>query len=72
MQDFLSKLEGGEEFASSLTHGFPASSVLEAAAVDIDLIVVGRHSGSAIEERLLGSVTRNVLYHANCDVLLVP
>lgn len=37
-----------------------------------DLIVVGKHGGSAIEERLIGSVTQNVLYHASSNVLLVP
>jgi len=72
MRYFLAKLEGAREVATTVTHGFPATAVLEAAAVDVDLVVVGRHGGSASEERLLGSVTRNVLYHAVCDVLLVP
>jgi nucleotide-binding universal stress UspA family protein len=34
--------------------------------------VIGKHDGRIIEERLLGSVTRNVLYDAGRDVLLVP
>ncbi len=72
MQDFVARLDSGSNFTTTVTHGFPASAVLEAAAVDVDLVVVGRHSGSTAGERLLGSVTRNVLYHAVCDVLLVP
>lgn len=72
MRHFLAKLHDGSGFETTVTHGFPASAVLEAAAVDVDLVVVGRHGGSIAEERLLGSVTRNVLYHAVCDVLLVP
>jgi nucleotide-binding universal stress UspA family protein len=72
MRSFVAKLDADDSFATTVTHGFPASAVLEAAALDVDLVVVGRHSGSAASERLLGSVTRNVLYHAVCDVLLVP
>jgi len=37
-----------------------------------DLIVIGKHGGSEIEERLLGSVTQNVLYHVSSNVLLLP
>ena len=37
-----------------------------------DLLVVGRHGVSVLDERLLGSVTLNLLHHAPCDVLLVP
>jgi len=35
-----------------------------------DLVAIGKHGGGALEEKLLGSVTQNVLYHAGCDVLL--
>lgn len=38
---------------------------------DADLIVIGKHGRSLIEETLLGSVTRHVLADANCDVLVV-
>ncbi|MDP2881639.1 MAG: universal stress protein [Azonexus sp.] len=37
-----------------------------------DLLVVGRHGGSEIDERLFGSTTENLLYHANTNILLVP
>lgn len=37
-----------------------------------DLLVIGRHGRSALEERLLGSVALNLLHHAPCDVLLAP
>lgn len=56
-----------------IVHGYPATVVLEQSNVlGADLIVIGKHGGSVVEERLLGSVTQNVLYHAVCDVLLVP
>jgi len=56
-----------------LRYGHPDVAILdEARQMKADLIVVGRHSGSALGERLLGSVTRNVLDHASTSVLLVP
>jgi nucleotide-binding universal stress UspA family protein len=42
----------------------------QARARGSDLIVIGKHSGRELDERLLGSVTQNILYHAECDVLL--
>lgn len=52
-------------------HGAPASVLFDQArARGSDLIVIGKHSGRELDERLLGSVTQNILYHAGCDVLL--
>ena len=52
-------------------HGSPAAVVFEQVrARGSDLIVIGKHGGSALDERLLGSVTQNILYHADCDVLM--
>lgn len=54
-------------------HGPPASVLVEAAAsAKAELLAIGRHGGSALDERLMGSVTDNVLHYALCDVLLVP
>lgn len=56
-----------------LAHGAPATAMLDQARkIGADLIVIGKHGGPTLEERLLGSVTRNVLYNSTCDVLLVP
>lgn len=53
--------------------GQPAAALCEMGErFAADLIVVGKHGGSTIEERLIGSVTQNVLYHAKSNVLLVP
>jgi len=62
---------GGVETRVRLGH---AASVLleETGLCDADLIVVGKYGASALDERLLGSVTLNVLHHSPCDVLLVP
>ncbi len=51
--------------------GSPASVIFDQAeARGSDLVVIGKHGGSPFDERLLGSVTQNILYHAACDVLL--
>ncbi|MDD2741950.1 MAG: universal stress protein [Rhodocyclaceae bacterium] len=72
MRDFAERLGPAQNLTKLVVSGFPAATVLAASARDVDLVVIGRHGGSGIEELLLGSVTRNVLYHAACDVLLVP
>lgn len=59
------------EVEAVLREGHAAGALLEEAA-DADLLVVGRHGHSALDERLLGSVALNVLHHAPRDVLLVP
>lgn len=52
-------------------HGSPEAVLFEQMrARGSDLIVIGKHGGSPAEERLLGSVTQNILYRAECDVLL--
>lgn len=54
-------------------YGYPASVIFEQAlGMTTDLIVMGKHGSGTFEDRLLGSVTQNILYHADCDVLLSP
>jgi len=65
--------QAAEEFSQFALHGYPASVIFEQAqTTKTDLIVIGKHGGEPFEEQLLGSVTQNVLYHADCDVLLTP
>jgi len=53
-------------------HGVAAPLILaQMTDRDADLIVMGKHGRSLIEETLLGSVTRHVLSDATCDVLVV-
>lgn len=54
-----------------LVHGDPSSSVIEQEQVQsADLIVMGKHGESLVEELLLGSVTKHVLAESQCDVLI--
>lgn len=56
-----------------IRHGYPAAVLLEELQrAPCDLLVLGRHGQSVLDERLLGSTTLNLLHHASCDVLLIP
>ncbi len=59
------------EFTLSLSEGDAPAHILRVATErECDLIVIGKHGRQAAEELLLGSVTRNVLAEAHCDVLV--
>lgn len=52
-------------------HGQPFQHIIEQEQEqDCDLIVMGKHGESMLEELLLGSVTRHVLSESQCDVLI--
>ena len=62
-----------DEVAVILGSGSPALTTLEyAERAGVDLIALGKHGRSLIEDTLLGSVTRHVLADAACDVMVVP
>ncbi len=72
--DLLIKKTIGDDQQCSrvVEHGAAAPLILaKEAEHDADLIVIGKHGRSAVEEMLLGSVTRHILADANCDVLVV-
>ena len=73
-QATASTLRGAGMQAEALVQdGSPAHRLIEAAADwDADLIVVGSRGHSGLEQLLVGSVARAVLYHASCSVLIVP
>lgn len=56
---------------SQLMQGHPVATLLEASQ-GFDLIVMGRHGRSGLEQLLLGSVTYGVLRHSQIPVLVVP
>lgn len=52
-------------------HGDPSQHIIEQEQEqDCDLIVMGKHGESMIEDMLLGSVTRHVLTESQCDVMV--
>lgn len=58
-------------FSVLVMHGDPTSRITDQErAQAADLIVIGKHGESMLEELLLGSVTKYVLAESQCDVLI--
>lgn len=54
-------------------HGFAESEILQLALdTKPDVLVVGKHRGSYLDERAIGSVAQFLLYTAPMDLLMVP
>ncbi len=67
--DLLSIPEG--QLTRHVVHGAPTLRILEhEQSLDTDLIVMGKHGQSTLEELLLGSVTKHVLAYSSSDVLI--
>jgi len=70
MADLHSDMSG--EMDKRIETGHPPARILECAKDwQADLIVLGRQGSVGLEEYLLGSVSKNVMQAADCDVLLV-
>lgn len=63
-------LEAGRTARCEAVEGLPRQVLTELSRSGLDLLVVGKHGRSRFEEWLLGSVTRHVVSHAGCDVLV--
>lgn len=72
MEEFLSESDAHGLILPLIRHGYPARVILdEAHALPADLIVMGKHNRSGLDEFLLGSVTESVLHRLDCDLLVV-
>lgn len=53
--------------------GYPGREVIrQSEKLGVDLIVIGKRGVVKLEDHLLSSVTQNVLYHTDKNILLVP
>lgn len=72
MRDFLAGLPQADRdrVITRIEAGYPAGVILGLAQrFDVDLIALGKHGCSVVEEWVLGSVTQHVIQNAGCDVL---
>lgn len=72
LQQFISTLPADlrARIVAEVTVGYAAGIIREkAVAIGADLVALGKHGRSPVEEWVLGSVTLHVLQSAPCDVL---
>jgi nucleotide-binding universal stress UspA family protein len=63
---------GGEAVEVCVVRGHPARAIVEFADTEkCDLVVMATHGASGLHHALVGSVTRKVIHHAGCPVLIV-
>lgn len=72
MDAFVAALDvPARKLTRQFVHGAPTLRIIEhEQTADADLIVMGKHGQSVMEELLLGSVTTHVLAHSASDVLI--
>ena len=72
MERFVSALEKGDRMVSSIVQFGYAPLIIQEYADRFkpDLIVIGKHGKSRVEDFLLGSVTRHSIDETTCDILV--
>lgn len=74
LNQFISDLGPKKQLVTrAVHHGYPAPIIYHhAMRMEADLIALGKHGKSSIQEHLLGSVTRRLMSQAPCDLLIAP
>lgn len=63
--------QSGLQVSTQVAVGFPVGEILKAESGDVDLIVIGSHGKSNVEEMFLGSVSEKVVRRCTKPVLIV-
>lgn len=72
LNQFIADIPEGCPVSREVAFGHPGHVIYDHAELTKpDLIVLGKHGKSGLEELLLGSVSRHVLEQSSCDVLIV-
>ena len=70
---YLSRIPKGMDVKAEFRIGPDAATILEfAKAMQIDVIILGRHGHSSVGKALFGSVAEKIVRKAECAVLVVP
>lgn len=73
MEAQMQALRSAAPVGKRIVQGYATTVLLrEIERSGAELLVIGKHGGTMLDERLLGSITQNLLYRADCNVLLVP
>ena len=63
----------GVDAQSVLLKGDPAENLIKKAEeLQIDIIILGSHGHGCLRKALAGSVSKSVIQHAPCNVMIVP
>lgn len=63
----------GERTSALVVHGYPPHVIARTQGeLGADLVAIGKHGRSALQDLLLGSVTLRTLASVGCDVLVAP
>lgn len=70
--DKILESQSNSRITSKVVTGYPTTEICaRATKLPADLIVIGRHGMSGVQEWLLGSVSKDVSQAASCDVMVV-
>lgn len=73
MQEFIARLNAPNPVTPVIQFGVPYVVLKEHIETrKPDLIVMGKHGRTRLEEFLLGSTTRNTINETDCDILVIP
>lgn len=71
LRGLLDELGGPEHFSTAVGSGRPVDSILRAAE-GADLLVIGTRAEGPVRQALVGSMSQDVVGHAECPVAVVP
>jgi nucleotide-binding universal stress UspA family protein len=73
MAAYLARVPPGMDARVEVRIGVDTTAILEfAKAMQIDVIILGRHGHSSVGKALFGSVAEKIVRKADCAVLVVP
>ena len=74
LTQFVDEINDGRRYVTcNVAPGHPSANVRDyAEKMQADLIIIGKHGRSRIEELIVGSVTRDTIDWTKCDIMVVP
>ena len=67
----MASVEKTTDVERLLPRGTPSQALCEA-ATDAELLVIGSHGHGQVHDKIIGSTSQRVIYHASCPVVVLP